>query len=200
MTEETKKPSNRIFYWLGGFIVFGLLAIAGMFFYIKNKHFDSDDKPVNRTAPSKIEMAIDNYDRWVQTLPDRRMNVDHELTSNGLTKIASVLALMADSSVTREKSQVRANIDTIKLMADSITVDWRSGRHADMIKKAFNKTADCTLLLSKNRSNSFEKVQGNLKESVKALDEKTLTLNQRDEVKTAFKQTAEVFKNISWTP
>ncbi len=200
MTEEPKKRSNSIFYWLGGFIVFGLLAIAGMFFYIKNKHFDSDDQPVNHTAPGKIAMAIDNYERWVQTLPDRRMNVDHELTSNGLTKITSILALMADSSITREKSQVRANIDTIKLMADSITVDWKSGRHADMIKKAFNKTADCTLLLSKNQDTDFKKAQGDLTESVKAIDKKTLTLNQRDEVKTAFKQTGEVFKKMGWTP
>ncbi len=200
MTEESKKPSNRIFYWLGGFIVFGLLAIAGMFYYIKNKHFDSDEQPLNPNAPGKIAMAIDNYDRWVQTLPDRRMNVDHELTSDGLTKIASVLALMADSSITHEKSQVRANIDTIKLMADSITVDWKSGRHSDMIKKAFNKTADCTLLLSKNQDTDFKNAQGNLTESIKAIDKKTLTLNQRDEVKTAFKQTGEVFKKMGWTP
>lgn len=200
MTEEPKKRSNSIFYWLGGFIVFGLLAIGGMYLYIKNKHFASDEHHVNHTTAGKIAMAIDEYDRWVDALPERRMNVDHELISNGFTKIASVLSLMADSSTTREKGRARADIETIKLMADSITVNWKSGRHADMITKAFDKTADCILILSKTRNDDFDNERNNLLEKVKAINDETLTLNQRDEVKAAFKQTANVLKKAGWTP
>lgn len=174
---EPEKRSNGIFYWLGGFIVFGLLAIAGMYFYIKYKHFADDTTPVNHTGPGKIAMAIDDYNRWVDALPDRRMNVDHELTSNGLAKLASVLSLMADSSTTSAKAEVRPDIDTIKLMADSITHHWKSSRHADMIKKAFIKTSDGIAILSKNQSTDFKTAQYSLTKSVNAIDRKTLTLN-----------------------
>lgn len=122
------------------------------------------------------------------------MDVSHELTQTGLNKIADVLDLMSDSLADQNNNTIHADISSIRSLADSITYNWKSGKHADMIKLAFSKTADALTNLQKTNKPAFIKEVQALKLEIKDIDTIALTLNQRDQVKDAFKQTALVFE------
>ncbi|WP_158829537.1 hypothetical protein [Mucilaginibacter lacusdianchii] len=196
MAEEPQKRNKSTFYWLGGFIVVGLLAIAGFYFYLKYFAHPNSEPHANYAKQARrqnISSAIDDYTKWATALPDRRMNMDHGLTSKGLHKIASVLTLMVDSVSAGNQTRAKADVDTIRMMADSVTQNWRSGRHADMIRKAFLKTADALALRQQHRSSAVDQSVDSLVQQAQKINPETLTLNQRDEVKSAFIQTARIF-------
>ncbi|RYE29799.1 MAG: hypothetical protein EOP42_13585 [Sphingobacteriaceae bacterium] len=194
-TEETKPRKNRIFYWLGGFIIVGLLVLTGQYLYWKFLSSDSKE-PVNRTLAykdTKLSAAIKDYGNWSASLAGKKMDVDHELTQTGLNKIANILDLM---SANQNNNTVHADISRIYGLADSITYNWKSGKHADMIKLAFAKTTDVMSALQLKQKPAFAKEINVLKLKVKQIDTDTLTLNQRDQVKDVFNQTASVLSTL----
>ncbi|RYE25133.1 MAG: hypothetical protein EOP45_05095 [Sphingobacteriaceae bacterium] len=199
MTEENKPQKNRIFYWLGAFIIVGLLTLSGQYLYWK---FISGNvrEPVNHALAdqdTKLSSAIKDYGQWSASLADKKMDVSHELTKTGLDKIANVLTLMsAENSVNQDNDAIHTDINRIHGLADSITYNWKSGKHADMIKLAFSKTTDVLTDLQTTNKPVFTKEVQTLKLEIKDIDASTLTLKQRDQVKDAFKQTAFVFENF----
>ncbi|RYY05888.1 MAG: hypothetical protein EOP43_07825 [Sphingobacteriaceae bacterium] len=197
MTEENKPRKNRIFYWLIGFIILGLLVLTGQYLYWKFIGGEPK-KTVNQPVvqDTKLSSAIKDYRQWTTALAGKKMDVSHELTQAGLNKIADVLDLMSDSLANRNTTTIHADINSIRSLADSITYNWKSGKHADMIKLAFSKTADVLTDLQSTHKPVFNKGIQALKLEIKDIDTNTLTLNQRDQVKDAFKQTAFVFENF----
>ncbi|RYY30559.1 MAG: hypothetical protein EOP41_00350 [Sphingobacteriaceae bacterium] len=194
MTEENKPRKNRIFYWLGGFIILGLLVLTGQYFYWK---FISIEPKKTVKQPvvqdTKLSSAIKDYQQWTISLADKKMDINHELTKTGLNKIADVLDLMSDS-LTNPNKTIHTDINSIRSHADSITYNWKSGKHADMIKLAFIKTADAITDLQPQNKPAFYKALQVLKLRINDIDTNTLTLNQREQVKDAFNQTASVFE------
>lgn len=194
---EKKPQSNRSFYLLGLFILIGLIGLTGQYLYWKYK---GATKETNITAArpmdNKLSLAIHDYDHWTETLPDQKMNVDHDLTSKGLIKIRAVLEAFPDSFKTSQSAKVQRDITTVGVMADSITYNWKSGRHADMIKIAFLKTLGVVTEINDKQHLGAETEITALRLKADAIDKKTLTLNQRDAVKDAFRQTDSLFKKI----
>lgn len=202
MSEERKNQKNNGFYWPVGFIVFGLVALACIFLYLKYFTHPDNEKHANYAIQARkdsISMAIGDFQKWTKGLPDHRMNIDHELTSTGLRKIANILFLI-DTLRTNSTGPAKANIDSIRMMADSVTFNWKSGRHADMIKEGFTKTADVITTLFPNKTPALAHAVDDLKLKMQDINQKVLTLNQRDEVKAAFQQTAEVFRQTGYKP
>lgn len=178
MTEENKPHKNRIFYWLGGFIILGLLVLTGQYLYWKFIS-GSSRMPVNHTLvykDTKLSSAIKDYGQWTTSLAGKKMDVNHELTQAGLNKIADVLDLMSDSLANQNNTTIHADINSIRSLSDSITYNWKSGKHADMIELAFSKTADVLTDLQTTNKPVFNKEIQALKLEIKDIDVSTLTL------------------------
>jgi len=84
----------------------------------------------------------------------------------------------------------------ISSLADSLTYNWKSGKHADMIKKALIKTAEVISSLGYTKVTAANHEVLELELKTRAIDPKTLTLNQRNAVKAAFEQTSNLFEKL----
>lgn len=196
MSDNENTPrKHRTVYWLGASILFGILALIGQYLYWKYKEGLSTKEITTAVKPkdNRLYLAVHDYIQWTDSLRNRTMDYDHELTRTGLRKISAVLAVSTDSLGTDRAPQVQNDIAGIRAMADSITYYWRSGRHADMIKKAFSMTIDASTLLGIGKSPAAKTALSGLQTKTEAISKETLTLHQRDAVKDAFEQTAVLF-------
>jgi hypothetical protein len=202
MNDDDEKPhSNRIYYWLSAFILAGLVALVGQYLLWKYKTSNTE-KSVTLNAPLKNEKllsAIRDYIQWTDALPNDKMDIDHELTRTGLRKIAAVFAAYPDSLAGDKATQVQSEIGKINTLADSLNYNWKSGKHADMIKTAFSTTIDAVTSLNWLKYPAVNAEIAILRLKIDAIDKKILTLEQRDVVKDAFKQTKSVFKKLEFS-
>ncbi|QJD95421.1 hypothetical protein HH214_05815 [Mucilaginibacter robiniae] len=201
MTDITDRPhSNTILYWLSGFIVVGLLAVGGQYVYWKlaeNSGSKAGHSVAVRSANNQLSSAIYRYEQWLMVLPARKMTFDHNLTKTGLYRIADVLSALPDSTASETQFQVHAEVMSIRHLADSLTFNWKSGRHADMIKKAFYITADVVDTQRANKLQTGISSTAALRAKIDVMDEKTLTLNQKGTVRDVFAEVGTLFRNIA---
>ena len=199
MTEKQSTNRNKIYYWLGGVILVCLLAIGGQYLYWKYLSGDKNTQAQNYALvkPNKEALsAISDYVKWTDTIDRNKMSLDHQFTQTGLKKIANVLSLMAHTTPSAG-GEVSAATEQIRITADSLTYNWKSGHHADMIKKSFELTVS---VLKKLQNDGFQSVgpeMAVLTNKVDAIVVKTLTLDQRGEIKSAFRQTGIVFQKLT---
>ena len=82
---------------------------------------------------------VKNYNNWMLNI-DGKVSVDHEYTKQGLTQLVKTAEALADNAGIEV-----ANFDTDKQrvmkIANTITRDWTSVDHADMVKEAFTTVA-----------------------------------------------------------
>lgn len=198
MNEQDVPRRNKGLFWLGAVIFILLLITVAIYVYRKYDGERYVRQPVNygkASSNTKFSSAVNDFINWTDSLPDKRMNTDHNLTSTGLIKIANILTLYTGAINDNDQS-VCDNITYVRSMSDSVSINWKSGRHADMIKHALTKTAS---VISETPDGSSPRVQEELdllKTKIADIDIKTLTLDQRDDVKNAFMQVAVVLKEL----
>lgn len=74
MPDENKPHKNRIFYWLGGFIILGLLVLTGQYLYWK--YISGEPKKiVNQPVvheDTRLFSAIKDYRQWTTSLSEKK--------------------------------------------------------------------------------------------------------------------------------
>lgn len=193
MTEikiEKKKP---IWPWL--LLGAGILALVLYFFIFKG---DNDKEEVAETpATSLMDVRENNstvaaYVNFINS-DTNKMSLDHSFTNEALLKLTDATNAMADEV----GYSVKADLNKANELASKITTDPFETSHADNIRKAAEIISGSLQNLQKAKYPGLENDAGEVKLAAEAINPGTLTLDQRDAVKTFFAKAASLLEKMN---
>ena len=161
--------------------------------------FDYDDNEVRAMSVADrntmATMAVSKFNTFVEN-PEVEMNLDHDYTCKGLKLMANALAGMANE-YDLDNANVMSTVRTLKQKADILDNDWKSTKHADHIKEAFMAATSTMSEIQKAHLPAMATRIDKLKQEAMDVDPKTLTLNQKEDVKTFFRQYADAINDMA---
>lgn len=144
-------------------------------------------------AKTKYMPAVTKFADYTTDMQGE-MGLDHEFSHNALTYLATATESIADAY----DVNINNNTKRAKQLADEITKDPMATDHADKIRMAaISITETLENINSKiyNNANSNELTM--LRKEAEAINGKTLTLNQKEDVRGFFKAARSVLMKMS---
>lgn len=151
---------------------------------------DWDDASGNTPGTSN-ENSVSNY---LAHVGDRdRMGVDHEYTNNALLHlINAVEAKAAEVNV-----DIDQDLEEMRNNAEAITENPQATNHANHIKETGNKIADALEKIQESNYPNLSDDVEDVRTALQEIDGSVLTLEQREEINSFFKESADVLQNMS---
>jgi len=191
MTEikiEKKKP---VWPWI--LLVLGLLVAAWFFFFRNDK--DEPVETADKTALIDIHENNSTVAAYVTFINSdtNKMSLDHSFTSEALTKLTDAVDAMA----TEAGYDVKVDIANAKQYADEITKDPMSTKHADKIRSAADVLSNSLQNMQQAKYPELSAEAADVKSAAAAINPETLTLDQRDTVKSFFRKAADLLSKMN---
>lgn len=196
---EKKKP---IWPWI--ILVLVILGILYFVFFSNGENGMDDQETTteemdtvtgederNETSIGADTMGVAAYLSYVED--EERMGRDHEYTNTALLRLISAVQAKADEM----NYDISADMQSIRQDAEKITNDPTATDHANSIKNAGQKIVD---VLEGMQQENFPELSQDVQEArdaVQNIDTSTQTLEQRDQVKSFFSETADVLRKMS---
>jgi uncharacterized glyoxalase superfamily protein PhnB len=121
------------------------------------------------------------------------MSLDHEYTSEAVIKLTDAVDAMADEV----GYNVRVGIAKAKQLADEITVNALATTHADKIRSAADVLSTALQNMQQAKFPELSNEAANVKSTAAAINPQTLTLDQRDAVKSFFRKAADLLNKMN---
>jgi hypothetical protein len=191
MTEikiEKKKP---VWPWI--LLALGLLAAAWFFFFRNDK-----DEPMETSENNALidvhenNSVVATYVTFINS-DTNTMSLDHAFTSEALTKLTDAVDAMA----TEVGYDVKVDIAKAKQYADEITKDPLVTTHADKIKSAAEVLSTSLQNMQQAKYPGLSNEATDVKNAASAIIPETLTLDQRDAVKSFFRKAADLLNKMN---
>ncbi|NDP22108.1 MAG: hypothetical protein GZ091_13650 [Paludibacter sp.] len=191
MTEikiEKKKP---VWPWI--LLVLGLL-FAAWYFFVRNDKAE----PVEREDKTALIDVHENnnivatYVAFINA-DTATMGLNHVFTSEAFTKLTAAVDAMASES----GYDVRADIAKAKQYAGEITKDPMSITHADKIRSAADVLSTSLQNMQQAKYPELSAEAADVKSAASAIIPETLTLDQRDAVKSFFRKAADLLNKMN---
>lgn len=185
---EKKKP---VWPWI--LLVLGLLAAAWFFF------FRNDKKETMETADNRALIDVHENNSTVAAYvtfissDTNKMSLGHSFTSEALTKLTDAIDAMA----TEAGYDVKVDIAKAKQYADGITKDPMSTNHADKIRSAADVLSTSLQNMQQAKYPGLSAEAADVKSAAAAISPETLTLDQRDAVKSFFRKAADLLNKMN---
>ncbi len=191
MTEikiEKKKP---VWPWI--LLVLGLLAAAWFFFFRNDR--DEPEETADKTALIDIHENNSTVAAYVTFINSdtNTMSLDHAFTSEALTKLTDAVDAMA----TEAGYDVKADIAKAKQLADEITADPMVTTHGDKIRSAADVLSTSLQNMQQAKYPGLGAEAADVKSAASAINPETLTLDQRDAVKSFFRKAADLLTKMN---
>ncbi len=121
------------------------------------------------------------------------MSLDHSYTNMALTELTKAVEAMA----MEVDYDVKADISKAKQLADEITKDPLSTDHADKIRNAADILSTALQNMQRSKYPELSAEASQVRNAVSAIAPETLTLNQRDTIKSFFREAAMLLKKMN---
>ncbi|MCM4160628.1 hypothetical protein FHG64_18495 [Antarcticibacterium flavum] len=209
---EKKKP---IWPWiLVGLIILGII----LYFLFAGNDDDMDDMDDNRTEQvsdttytdaqrrdndnstmgwdetSRDTLNDDSVSNYLSHVGDReRMGVDHEYTNNALIHLIDAV----EAKAAEVNMDIDKDLEEMRDEAEAITQNPQATNHADKIKETGNKIVD---VLERMQEENFPNLSGDVEDvrtALQDIDSSTLTLEQKEEINSFFREAADVLRSMS---
>jgi hypothetical protein len=198
MTEikiEKKKP-----VWLWILLALGLLvaACAAWFFFIRNDNaepVEKADEKADKTALIDIHEKNNIVAAYVAFIDadTNTMGLDHVFTNDAFTKLTgAVEAIAAEAGY-----DVKADIAKAKQLAEEITKDPMVTTHGDKIRSAADVLSTSLQNIQQAKYPSLGAEATDVKSAASAINAETLTLDQRDAVKSFLRKAADLLNKMN---
>lgn len=201
---RVEEKKNTWVWW-----VLGLIIVGAIIWYLVGRSDDDRNQgatttPVNQTEQTTASAAAVNndgnayqqYSNWVN---EGKMNMDkhHEATNEGILFLADALRYTADQEGISNEIDIKNELDKMRSMADEITNDWQATDHANKIRTAFNQAANVTGMIQKKTDGNLQNDVEELKRLANNVEPNTLTLNQKENIKTFFEKADDVLNKLN---
>lgn len=117
------------------------------------------------------------------------MGKDHEYTAEGIRKLGAALQDLVERRPGVESQQ---RLDRFRESAQKIQQDPTSAGHADRVREVFTTAADVVASVEAGAGDT-------LRQAATAIDGSTPLLEQREQVRTFFRQSAEAIQRLAMT-
>ncbi len=199
--EKKKNNNTPIWPW-----ILGLLLVAGIIWAIAS--MDSDPEP----ASNEVAVVEEPYNEPVVTEPQsnvvnaenedfvsyvnqkdvqEQMGIDHQVTSQALTKLANSL-----SELSQNDDQYSQQINEVKQTADEIQRDPQSLQHANKVNSAFSSAANVMDQIQQDRFPDAESSVNDVQDAADKIKNDEQLLNQKEEVDTFFEKAADAVEEM----
>lgn len=137
---------------------------------------------------------LESIDRYLSHIDDKsKMGIQHEYTNNTLIYLLEAVKSKAEQM----NVDIDANMQLVQKQAEQITKDPTATNHANKIKQAGTEILKA---LEKICNQRYPELTPDLNEASKSLeniDPSVLTLNQKEEVNSFFKETGDVLRKMN---
>ncbi len=214
---EEKKTGGSIWPWIIGLFVLGLIVwgVAEAFDEADETYTEEvreDGGTVAGVATGidennnykDYETPDNNYTemsgRYLATTENMEgeMGLDHEFSHQALTELAMATRALAEQKGLMDHADVRSKIDRVERLSNEIMEDPMAGDHADKIKMA---AMLITEILEDVDGQAYDDQYSSevdaLRTEAQAMSAETLTLNQKEDVRSFFRQAREVLQRMS---
>lgn len=150
----------------------------------------------NARVHREASVAISVYLQWVESDSLRNMQNNHEVISAGLIKLANALEALEKSNTGISETEFDNELEIVRTNAALITANTDSDKHAQMLKDAFLASAG---VLAELQVLSFPRLEDDvddLNEKISKFKGDAMTLNQKEQLKDIFSQTAVVLNRM----
>lgn len=212
---EKKKP---IWPWiLVGLIILGIILYF-LFAGNNDDMDDMDDMDDNRTEQVTDTTYTDNQRRGTQewdessrnTTPgaankqsvtaylthvgDRdRMGIEHEYTNNALLHLINAV----EAKAAEVNMDINKDLEDLRESSKAITQNPQATNHANHIKRTGSKIADILERIQKENFPNLSQDVKEVKTAVQEIDSSVLTLEQKEQINSFFKEAADVLRKMS---
>jgi hypothetical protein len=189
MTEiHIEKKPKPLWPWIIG-ALFIVLAIILIFGDTWQKNIGDDLPAADITGNKAVPQEIENYIAFVKnTEPNEEMEKNHQYTSEGIQKLASALDALVDE--TAVDVIINEKKDRLRQTAAYFQQDPYSSSHADSIKMAFNLASEIIMSMQQQAFPELGSEAESVRSAAQNVDQETLTLDQKGQVKTFFEESA----------
>ncbi|WP_116124613.1 hypothetical protein [Lewinella sp. IMCC34183] len=215
--EEKPKGGGSVWPWIIGLLVLGLIVwgVAEAFDESSETYTEEvveDDDSVAGVATGIDEnnnyndydevgdgelAAVTTYLNTTQNM-EGEMGLDHEFSHRALTQLADATKAIAEQKGLMSEASVKEKSDRVDRLANEIMEDPMAGDHADKIKMASLLIVEMLGDIDNqtNSGNSAADIDA-LRNDAQAMSAETLTLNQKENVRSFFSQARKVLQDLS---
>lgn len=139
-----------------------------------------------------------NFDYYITSLEklDAEMNLNHDYSNVALRALANSLVVLAREEGLADEANVRQKAEMMRAKAAEITDDWRSPTHADKIRNAAMAAVNVMQEIQKAQFPELNEAVMEVKQEAQQIDSSTLTLEQKENVKSFFRTAAEALEEM----
>lgn len=193
MTEIKIEKKKLIWPWLLLLLSLGIIAVAWLYF------FRYDKRETLETADNKALIDVHENNSTVAAYitfinsDTNTMSFDHAYSSEALSKLTDAVDAMA----TEAGYDVKVDIAKAKQYADEITKDPLVTTHADKIRSAADVLSTGLQNMKTAKYPELSAEAADVKSAAAAINPETLTLDQRDAVKSFFRKAADLLNKVN---
>lgn len=152
---------------------------------------------MNKPIDSKYKTDIDAFSKWVQKNSSGKVSLDHHYTHDGLKSMVTAITALARATNVSE-SKMNDDRNRIVQIAEQITKDPTSDKHADLVREAFIKAADMLKTVQeKSNITSSHYAVNQLEEAAKKVDAQKLLTPQAEHVYAYFQKAQMAIDNMA---
>ncbi|PPK86268.1 hypothetical protein CLV84_3191 [Neolewinella xylanilytica] len=214
--EEKPTGGSSIWPWIIGLLLLGLVVWGVAEAFDDSEEVYTEEVVEDNDGVAGVATGIDennnynDYDEVEGSLPavatymnttasmDGEMGLDHEFSHRALTELADATKAIAEEKGLMSEASVMDKSDRIDRLANEIMEDPMAGDHADKIKMASMLIVEMMEDIdTQSNSGSNSADIDALRQEAQAMTAETLTLNQKEDVRSFFSQARTVLQNLS---
>lgn len=191
MTEIKIEKKSPVWPWL----LLGLgVLVAAWFFLIKDDKVEPEKtvEPVALIDVNENNSVVNTYVEFIDS-DTNTMGLDHKYSSEAIT----LLTNSVDAMATEVGFDVKVDIDQAKIYANDITKDSLSTKHADKIRTSADLLSTSLQNLQQAKYPTLSAEAADVKIAAQSINPETLTLDQKDAVKSFFKKSADLLSKMN---
>ncbi len=179
-----------------------VLAIIAILIYFFAFH-DDGEKTVDRTeqtteesvdtrqaAPNNATVAA--YVSYIQEDPNQ-MGLDHEFTNEALLRLTNATKAMADEI----GYDIQKDMEEVRTHADKITREPFETTHANSIRNAGESLTRSLQNMQQEAFPGLANEANEVKNAVTTIEPEVLTLDQKEDVKNFFRESADLLEKMN---
>ena len=180
--------------WLKTFLGLSILLLFATSIGCKNKEEENKAETVTTDAVDVHEnnSTVTEYITFVRS-DKNKMTLDHAYTNETLLKLTSAISAMAGEV----DFEIKGDLEKAKECANNITKNPFETSHADEIKKAAEILSGILQNIQVAKYPGLANETGELKIAAMAINPETLTLDQKDAVKSFFAKSANLLEKMN---
>lgn len=196
MAEIKIEKKNPIWPWiLVGVIILALILYFFVFKDQNNSLFGNDGKDTTSMGmenQNNNDDAVMAYINFIKA-DTNSMSLNHEYSQEALTKLANATEAISNKTGV----DVKANLDEVKQLSQSIKENPSVSTHADNIKRASIIIATALGTIQKAKFGDLSAESDQLMDDAKTVEENDLTLDQKNTVKTFYNTAADLLQKMN---